>query len=660
MRQQFRTWLVLPVALTVLTAPGQALAAPAVQMGGDWRKMTPKMATTKTVEAMVLKNDLIRAEVRGNFAFGYGETAAVVVHAAPDGDGSYLTVVAVSTDDGEAERLRNAVRAHVFDGPYDDTIPHELDSKKSGRRSTAPAVRYAALQLADKSLLYRAVVRSGLAYRGLNSDIQSDGLIFGTNESTVACLERTRSATGKANVLIVVASSKKEEATDLRDALAENLKGGKLAPVVSLCKDQTAIRDQAARDVCPYFPAVAALEAAYRRTGVEVDLSAEHLIWLRNVTSGGDRGNRTVAENLISTLGGGGLATSFGVLRDYAICPAKDLPYRGDDAVAKIGQSDFYKGWGLENYDWSTPQSQFVLNRWNLDPRRLPQAARASAKYGIDECVMLSAGDAKRPEKFEEILASGREVVFNIRLHENSDDGGKGEPVWRYKPAEGVSGNHLMLVVGYDRERRFFIVKNSWGPTNYTAMREKLAPNWKDIEAYNGYTLVDYNYLDVCSEAGYIKTVAPLDSPRFAAQRALGQWQVTFEHKDKKLMTGVLAWRHNASATGARVGDLVTEDGQQFRVNVKLEGDGTKPYKATLAIDFAKGTQPYGGLRGAAWSGKLALPTDGRIAMALAPAGGDEQKLWGAPSGEVRLSAHLVADKNLLRAIKPPAELLRK
>jgi hypothetical protein len=653
-KRSLQTCLVIPIALLVLTPTGRALASPALQVGSDWRKMTPKMATTKAVEAMVIKNDLIHAEVRGNFAFGYGETAAIIVHAVPDGDGSFITVVAVSSDDGEAERLRNSVRSHVFDGPYDGTIPNGLESRRPGRISAAPAVRGAELQLADEPMLYRAVVRSGLAYRGLDPDIQ-DGLIFGVNAETIACIDRHRSSAGKANVLIVVASSRLEEAAGLRDALNDSLKGGKLAPVVSLCKDQTSIRNQGARDVCPYFPPIGALEAAYRHSGVPVDLSEEHLIWLRNVTAGSDKGNRTTAENLVSTLGGGGLATSFGVLQEYAVCLAQALPYRGDDAVAQIGRSDYYEGWGLENYDWSTPQSQFVLNRWNLDPQRLPQAARANARYGINECVMLSAEDAKRPEKFEEILASGREIVFNISLHENSDDSGKGEPVWRYKPDQGVTGNHLMLVVGYDHDRRFFIVKNSWGPTDYTAMKDRLAPNWNDVEAYNGFTLVDYNYLDVCSEAGYIQSVVPLDSPRFVAQRAIGQWRVTFARKDEKIMTGVLAWRRNANATGVRVGDLLTEDGQQFRVNVKLEGDRTNPYKATLAIDFAAGTQPHDGLRGAAWSGDLSLPADGRIAMTLNPTGENPQTLWGVPSGEISLSADLVADKNLLRSMEPPA-----
>ena len=97
-----------------------------------------------------------------------------------------------------------------------------------------------------------------------------------------------------------------------------------------------------------------------------------------------------------------------------------------------------------------------------------------------------------------------------------------------------------MLMVGYDRNRKFFIVKNQWGPTKYVA--NKLAAGWKDIVKYNGYTLVDYNYLAQCWEAYYITEPAPVASPRFTAQRAIGQWLVSVKHQDKQIMSGVLSW----------------------------------------------------------------------------------------------------------------------
>jgi hypothetical protein len=190
----------------------------------------------------------------------------------------------------------------------------------------------------------------------------------------------------------------------------------KLPAVMDLLKHQTAIRNQGMRDVCPYFPPVAALEAAYRRAGVKVELSPEHLIWLRNVTAGGDNGKRDIAENLVSTLGGG---NGMGVLTNYAVCREQDLPYRGDGAVAQIGNSDYYQGYDLEKYDWSKPFSQFALNRWNLDPARLPPPARANAKYAIAKYKTIAAKDLRNARKFEEILADQHEIIFTVLLHDD-------------------------------------------------------------------------------------------------------------------------------------------------------------------------------------------------------------------------------------------------
>jgi hypothetical protein len=88
-----------------------------------------------------------------------------------------------------------------------------------------------------------------------------------------------------------------------------------------------------------------------------------------------------------------------------------------------------------------------------------------------------------------------------------------------------------MLMVGYDRHLKFFIVKNQWGPTKYAP--DNLAARWKDIVRYNGYLLMDYDYLDACAEAHYITKAAPLDSLRFVPQRALGLWQVAFKNQKK-------------------------------------------------------------------------------------------------------------------------------
>jgi hypothetical protein len=421
-------------------------------------------------------------------------------------------------------------------------------------------------------------------------------------------------------------------------------------PVVDLRKFQTAIKNQGGRDTCPYFPPVAALEAAYKHKGIDVELSTEHLIWLRNVTSGSDRSDCSTAENLCSLLGGG---NGMDVLKNYAIASALDMPYQtAEPAAAK-------RRFGVDKYDWSKPFDQFVLNRWNLDPLVYPPQARAGASYGIEEYRSIARRELTNPRRFEEVLANGYEIIVAFNLHGREDDSAKGQPVWRLWPeAKADAINHFMLIVGYDRRRRFFIVKNQWGPTKFDVT--KLAPGWKDVEKYNGYTLVDYNYLNSCSEAHYITRVADVGSPRFTAQRALGQWEVTFKRDNKPIMSGVLAWRRLPEHQGAakkpdlRIGDLVTADGRQFRVNAYLTGAGAHPFDVRMYIDFARGFLPGDSTNGTVLEGTLDLGPGSNHAMTLQCAKEARELIWNVPAGELQCQMALVENRNLLLAMKQP------
>src|ERR1017187_6485323 len=99
----------------------------------------------------------------------------------------------------------------------------------------------------------------------------------------------------------------------------------------------------------------------------------------------------------------------------------------------------------------------------------------------------------------------------------------------------------------------------------------------------------------------------------------MGQWQGTFtgESTNPPLMTGVLCWGGMPNTAGLpkpdlRIGDLVTKDGKQFRVNAKLQRQGV-----TLIINFSNGALPYDAATGTAWSGKLTLPENGQASMSL-------------------------------------------
>src|SRR5438874_1814263 len=57
--------------------------------------------------------------------------------------------------------------------------------------------------------------------------------------------------------------------------------------------------------------------------------------------------------------------------------------------------------------------------------------------------------DPTYADTFEEVLASGHEIVWDVLVR-----GGESAPVWRYDLARVPSVPHCMLVVGYDRSSR--------------------------------------------------------------------------------------------------------------------------------------------------------------------------------------------------------------
>ena len=64
-------------------------------------------------------------------------------------------------------------------------------------------------------------------------------------------------------------------------------------------------------------------EAAYNRAGVKVDLSVEHLIWLRNVACGSDKNDRGTAEDMSCMVGGG---NGMYILRQLASAAPRTCP----------------------------------------------------------------------------------------------------------------------------------------------------------------------------------------------------------------------------------------------------------------------------------------------------------------------------------------------
>src|SRR5262245_6825369 len=114
----------------------------ALHWGGDVRPLTREACALKAVEAMGVKEKFVFAEVTedGN-ARGWNERTAVVVVSFPQvGSGVLVLVYAAGKDDAEAERLRNVVRAHVLDGPYNPDVPQRIGAEESDPKPKGPAI----------------------------------------------------------------------------------------------------------------------------------------------------------------------------------------------------------------------------------------------------------------------------------------------------------------------------------------------------------------------------------------------------------------------------------------------------------------------------------------------------------------------------------------
>lgn len=444
-----------------------------------------------------------------------------------------------------------------------------------------------------------------------------------------------------------------------------SLHGRETPPAVDLREYQSPLCSQGGRTACTYYPPIGALEAAYKRKGIDVSLSVEHLIWLRNVTSL----KRTVKdskvnENNLAFLTGGGLSVNFDILAHYGVSRSQYFPYLNDHEDYK---ASYYRGFDVTDYKWFEPHRQLSLNRFNLDSHQLPDVARHDAHYGIKDYVFFRGNDCKNVSKIEEILASQHEVAINVFVSypKYPQDKSRGDipPVVWYVPPDAVpkqADSHAMLIVGYDRPRQFFIVKNSWGPTKTGFEESKLPEGWKDIAKYKGYTLMHYNYLKGNREAAYIKEVAEPNDSGFDRQRALGLWrfQIVEKVSSKPVVEGVLAWRRlvedNKSVN--RIGDWYGPDGMQCRVNAEWECKD--PSKITLIMDLDRPQLEPTKKDGTKFHGRISLPLqhEGTVKGESIIMSGEEKLLFGHKVTDLSFKLSQSLDKNLLDGWKTPAE----
>jgi hypothetical protein len=341
---------------------------------------------------------------------------------------------------------------------------------------------------------------------------------------------------------------------------------------VDLSANQTPIRNQGAQGSCIVFASTAALEAAYNRAGFgQIDLSEAllnhfgkmmwiHPKWNETAAKGADGRESQVG----AYSGGGGVQYLKELANGLRITVESAMPYRKSGYTVK-DMSHLANAW------YSPFWTQRRANDFNLDPRFLTRAALTQPLYySVKHYATVNGKDTNA---IEDVLASGKEVVWDFTVATK----GQGQIIWtpcaRGQPDCPTKSGHAMLLIGYDRRdpnpgKHYFLVKNSWGRTQ-----------WPD-----GYTRISYDYLrQYGSDAGYITEVeAPRPWPELAF---IGRWNLNADDQkgilDIYRVPGVSNWlirENGGQGVDNRIGSFYDEAGQAYRVNGRITADHIEFY----------------------------------------------------------------------------------
>nr|WP_052478872.1 hypothetical protein [Kibdelosporangium sp. MJ126-NF4]CEL21011.1 hypothetical protein [Kibdelosporangium sp. MJ126-NF4]CTQ95475.1 hypothetical protein [Kibdelosporangium sp. MJ126-NF4] len=202
---------------------------------------------------------------------------------------------------------------------------------------------------------------------------------------------------------------------------------------VSLAANQTGFRNQGSRGTCYAFAACAAVEAAYKRKyRVDLDLSEQ---FAYHINKAGElypdyMTTSVPHENNSSYWGFQGNADIVDKLARAAI-PAESLaPYLDGGPMETLRVNNPACG----TLTWEATQEQ--VDTYEFLEGHVPTAARQNARYRVARFAALPGSPT--PSQVEAVIASGYELVADV-------------------------SQHCVLVVGYDRTRRVYLVKNSWG-----------------------------------------------------------------------------------------------------------------------------------------------------------------------------------------------------
>ena len=370
---------------------------------------------------------------------------------------------------------------------------------------------------------------------------------------------------------------------------------------VNLSRFQTPIRNQNPRGTCIVFSNIAALEAAYKRQfGLDLDLSEEYMNTIRQTVSlSAGAVPLPRAENFPGSWGGGGSWDNQIQYMRFAGVPLEtDAPYLASTDYENTTQDgdDLRTDPDWMNYHTGRVTTQENVDRFNLTDRAtefrvpgpltrtaLPIAALEHAVYRATRYVRapLEGDRARSLDWFKTQLAASREVVFDFSG--GWDDRNPTNGIW--DPPKTASFGHSMLMIGYDDASRSFLVKNSWGGSDYVRF------SYDNVT--EGFVYGAHAILEIAAPSA--PTNAQLFLGRWNARLGLRRGTLDLYH-----FPGLNRPEQLAGLTDHRVGTFFEFGGNAYRVNGELSHR-----ELSLYVDFSNPDLPYDRLDGSRFDAAL-------------------------------------------------------
>lgn len=218
--------------------------------------------------------------------------------------------------------------------------------------------------------------------------------------------------------------------------------------VFTLAQWQSPFKVQNDRGTCWAFAGAAALEAAYRRKfNMVIDVSEEYVFHMGK-SFALNQPARPI-ENNTSLTGFQGSGDIVKKLTENAAPPEEAAPY----IQTQQNLLNILPVFGLPNQQAVDTQEEF--DAVEFCEQHIPLLARVNARYRATGWKSL--GGKPSVQALENTLLAEHEVVCDVTT---------------------PGGGHVLVLIGFDRNRKVFFAKNSWGENRFIEIQYANDPNW--------------------------------------------------------------------------------------------------------------------------------------------------------------------------------------